>query len=290
MSLDWMNRCFRSSLDPTDRLVMLSLADNASDTGLMWPSIPTTARKTGLSERSVQRAIQRFIEVGYIVLEQQASQHRPRLYRIIDLPAGAESIDEPAVTDSHLYDNSGVTLGHPEVTLGQSGVTHSRPGVTELVTLTIIEPSKKPSLEPPAAAVVAASHLDPRFGLAYRLWEQAIGMPPNPSSKTVIENILENLNPPMEWIEPAYQIMAAANVRRLDYLRAILERWKRDGKIDDGQRRTNGRPQEYDGDHPGWFYPPHFQRRADYEIFAVHHPDHEVVIEYEARSHPRRSQ
>jgi len=42
---------------PTDKLVLLALADCANDEGHCWPSIATIARKSGVSERSVQRAI-----------------------------------------------------------------------------------------------------------------------------------------------------------------------------------------------------------------------------------------
>ncbi len=51
---------------PTDKLVMLALADCANDEGWCWPSIATIARKSGVCERSVQRAIRRAEETKLI--------------------------------------------------------------------------------------------------------------------------------------------------------------------------------------------------------------------------------
>lgn len=55
---------------PTDKLVMLALADCANDEGHCWPSIATIARKSGASERSVQRAIRRAEEAGLLHREE----------------------------------------------------------------------------------------------------------------------------------------------------------------------------------------------------------------------------
>lgn len=51
---------------PTDKLVLLALADCANDDGHCWPSIATIARKSGVSERSVQRAIRKAEEAKLI--------------------------------------------------------------------------------------------------------------------------------------------------------------------------------------------------------------------------------
>lgn len=57
-------------MPPTDKLVMLALADCANDGGDCWPSIATVARKSGVSERSVQRAIRWAQEAGLIEREE----------------------------------------------------------------------------------------------------------------------------------------------------------------------------------------------------------------------------
>ena len=50
----------------TDKLVLLSLADHANDEGRCWPNIQTLATKTGLSDRSVRKAISRLKAAGHV--------------------------------------------------------------------------------------------------------------------------------------------------------------------------------------------------------------------------------
>jgi hypothetical protein len=52
-----MTMVWSMEMTPRDKLVMLALADNASDEGFCWPSIGTIRAKTCLSERSVQNAM-----------------------------------------------------------------------------------------------------------------------------------------------------------------------------------------------------------------------------------------
>jgi hypothetical protein len=59
MSIAMINRVKVSGIKPTARLVAFLLADHHNDsTGLCFPSIPTLAAETGLSERSVIRALE----------------------------------------------------------------------------------------------------------------------------------------------------------------------------------------------------------------------------------------
>ena len=90
MSIAWMNRVFGSNLEPIDRLIMLALADNASDEGLAWPSITTLARKGGVADRTVQRTLHRFVEAGWVLLEREpvGGRGRSNLYRLVDVPKG----------------------------------------------------------------------------------------------------------------------------------------------------------------------------------------------------------
>jgi hypothetical protein len=60
VSIRLMSEIWQMTMPPAEKLVFLALADAANDEGLCWPSIATVARKSGLSERSVQRAIRDF--------------------------------------------------------------------------------------------------------------------------------------------------------------------------------------------------------------------------------------
>jgi hypothetical protein len=44
-------------LTASQKIVLLSLSDNANDEGVCWPSMPTMCRRCDLSDRSIQRAI-----------------------------------------------------------------------------------------------------------------------------------------------------------------------------------------------------------------------------------------
>ncbi len=67
MSVKLMSAIFESTnLRPTERLLMLSLADHANDEGHCYPSIARLCKRTGLSERAVQTNIKSLIEGGYL--------------------------------------------------------------------------------------------------------------------------------------------------------------------------------------------------------------------------------
>jgi hypothetical protein len=56
-------------IGPTDKLVLLALADNANDEGFCWPSIRTLESKTSLSNRTVRYSIKRLKENGHLVTQ-----------------------------------------------------------------------------------------------------------------------------------------------------------------------------------------------------------------------------
>lgn len=59
-----------SSINSTEKLLLLALADWANDEGLCWPSIDTLATKTSLSRRSVQGTIRKLEKGGLLRREQ----------------------------------------------------------------------------------------------------------------------------------------------------------------------------------------------------------------------------
>ncbi|MDP9428494.1 MAG: helix-turn-helix domain-containing protein [Actinomycetota bacterium] len=71
MSVACMTWVFtHSSSAGADRLLLLAIADHAGNDGDdAWPSVPTLARKTGFSERSVQRGVARLEAGGHLAVE-----------------------------------------------------------------------------------------------------------------------------------------------------------------------------------------------------------------------------
>lgn len=67
MSIHYISQAWKTPVsDYRAKLVLLKLADNASDEGIAWPHIDTIASETGLSRRTVFRALDRLEADGII--------------------------------------------------------------------------------------------------------------------------------------------------------------------------------------------------------------------------------
>ena len=99
-------------------LVMLALADVASDEGVAWPSQAYLATKTRLSLPTVKRTIKALRESGVVVSD--ASLGRSNVYRIVmDEAAGGSSVHDPA------GDQSDTSVNLIPVSNRTGGVDHS---------------------------------------------------------------------------------------------------------------------------------------------------------------------
>lgn len=69
MSVKIMSAVFKNTaLQPSPKLVLLSIADCANDEGIAYPSIGTLAAKCSLTERGVQRWLSKLRSAGYITV------------------------------------------------------------------------------------------------------------------------------------------------------------------------------------------------------------------------------
>lgn len=83
-----MSAIFESNtLGPTERLVMLALADHADDDGRCYPSIQRLCQRTGLSERAVQTNIRKLVDQGYIRTIPGGGKGNANLYFVSANPA-----------------------------------------------------------------------------------------------------------------------------------------------------------------------------------------------------------
>lgn len=64
-----MNAAWSTQCSPSEKLVLLALADWANDDGVCWPSIKKLSEKSSAGERSVQRAIKSLIAAGHLSRE-----------------------------------------------------------------------------------------------------------------------------------------------------------------------------------------------------------------------------
>lgn len=76
----------------------------------------------------------------------------------------------------------------------------------------------------------------------FTLYEQTIGV----LNALIAEELREaEQEYPAEWIEEAFRIAAARNVRNWRYVRAILERWAREGRDEEDRRGREQDPKRY---------------------------------------------
>ena len=96
MSIKIMSAVFESlTLGPTDRLVMLSLADHAGEDGTCYPSIARLCQRTGLGERAIQASVKRLRDDGYITTKLGGGRGHSTLYTIAINPAAETPFKKP---------------------------------------------------------------------------------------------------------------------------------------------------------------------------------------------------
>jgi hypothetical protein len=90
MSIRLMSEVWRTDLPTIEKMVLLIIADHASDDGTeAWPSQATIAAKASISIRTVQRAVNSLVAAGYLWMEKGAGgsancreDRRPHRYTI----------------------------------------------------------------------------------------------------------------------------------------------------------------------------------------------------------------
>jgi len=81
----------QSKAEPTDRLVLLAIADCANDAGAeAYPSMATLVKKTGLHERSVQRSVKHLVDIGELSIQPHAGPRGCNRYRIRMTPGSVQ--------------------------------------------------------------------------------------------------------------------------------------------------------------------------------------------------------
>lgn len=122
MTWVWEN----STAAGNERLVLLAIADAADDSGRgAYPSIATLARKTRLSQRTIQRTIKKLVDGGHLVVDKNGGGRWSNAYLVV------LHKDDPA-------EQSGTPTGDhtDEATTGKSGDGPENPLSTTGVRLT----------------------------------------------------------------------------------------------------------------------------------------------------------
>jgi hypothetical protein len=189
-------------LPPAQKLVLLKLADCANDDGRnAYPSVGLLVSSCTMSRRTVQRVLAELVETGHLVVDVEASHHRPTTYRVHPDPVpvrGANLAPLPAAGGASSEAGWGVTAG----TGGASSATHN----------------KEPYIEPsgPVSTTVRSATPDD----VVRAWNDTT-TPPFPK-----------VRPPLHRDRHARLVRACAAVPDLGDWRALFvwmngERWMR---------------------------------------------------------------
>jgi len=75
MSTIIMSACWPLQMPSAAKAVLMSLADNANDQGVCWPSQPHIAMRTCLSVRAVRNAIKWLESSGYLSVDRSNGRH-----------------------------------------------------------------------------------------------------------------------------------------------------------------------------------------------------------------------
>lgn len=86
-------------LQPSEKLVLLHLADAANHDGVSWPSIPRMARQTCLGERTIQRALSRLADAGHLQVAKRYRENGSHTSNVYQLPVSVTS-DPPRHSDT----------------------------------------------------------------------------------------------------------------------------------------------------------------------------------------------
>src|SRR6185437_11051874 len=75
MSTAVMSACWPLQMDVSAKAVLMSLADNANDSGHCWPSLDTIAKRTCLHRSNVIKAIERLEAMGHVSVDRTNGRH-----------------------------------------------------------------------------------------------------------------------------------------------------------------------------------------------------------------------
>ena len=94
-------------------LLMLALADYADEKGMSYPSVSTLAKKSRMSERSVQVMLRILVDMGELAVELGGGAHRSSHYRIL-AQKGAGSAPVQGLRGAEI-DQKGAEIGRKRV-------------------------------------------------------------------------------------------------------------------------------------------------------------------------------
>ena len=103
MSIEALSWVWKQNLPPTHKLVLLAIADHSDQDGVCWPGIRGLAKKTGLSERTINRTLAEIEMPGMVIIEKRTDSSGRNLSNvyILGIPHEIPATDGGRVTGCH---------------------------------------------------------------------------------------------------------------------------------------------------------------------------------------------
>jgi len=206
------------------RLVLLAYADHASHDGTnVFPSVALIARKTGYSERSVQRITRRLVSQGLLRPDggQTGGRKITARWRI---PLADDRI---ASLGSEKGDKTGAERVTPAAQKGDN---------SSLERVTPVTQKGDTAMSPESSLTVRGTVRNPedddddtihkRIAHLTTLYEHNIG-PITPLMADMLRNAAAEF--PEAWYPQAFGVAVRNNARRWQYVHTVLDGWKRNG-------------------------------------------------------------
>lgn len=185
-----------SRAKPTDRFILLAIADNAEDDGTnAFPTTDLLMKKTGYSEATIREAVKRLVRIGELIVERQAGEHpRKRYYSprhkpnyyVLPMGRSPEELEEIGVKDP----KSGVQIPDPTADSGvqipdptgvqETAIVGSRSRTPRKTEPSEGQPSFDPSFELPPSPAKPSKPLSPDQALLNAWWETQNPKPTQP--------------------------------------------------------------------------------------------------------------
>ncbi|WP_415343441.1 helix-turn-helix domain-containing protein [Enterobacter hormaechei] len=156
MSMSLMVQAMKARVgNPLRKLVLIKLADNASDTGECWPAVATIAYECKISSRSVQTHIRQLVKDGFVRVEERRDSSGVNRSNIYHLTFNNEG-ENPAP-----YQKQAQKQGAGAAPYGANGAGWEGEGDSPRISQ-LLDPVKKPKtpLNPPKGNL-AKTKFDP---------------------------------------------------------------------------------------------------------------------------------
>ncbi len=123
MSVQLMSLVFRTDLPAKLKLPLLSLADQASDVGVCWPKLETTAPRCSIKVRHLRDCIRELEELGLVEVERRGNRLTNRYVVNVDALTSlvSEAEGDRQSTTAHPKSDRHPSAAHPKGPTGEAG-------------------------------------------------------------------------------------------------------------------------------------------------------------------------